>query len=233
VATSGNGAAIYGVWVAIVCLCSKQSTPREGWLTDDGTELGVPLTTRDIELTTGIKEKTIKEALPRFVEVGWVQVIDNTEDGTSLPRGDTSLPQSGPFIEGNRRNRIEDKDAGNFYLTFKDRKLRGWLLESFNRFWELWHCPKYGTDKSKAADSWYDLPWPEGNKRTLENIIYEQKIRHGAKAFVEEREEIIAKGKTPIYAQGWLSERRFESYEDTLDEADLRAWAEKQIGKQP
>ena len=95
----GNGAAHYGVWVAIACLCSRQ-TSRQGYLTNDGTEAGTPLTTLDISLVTRISEECIKEAIPRFIDIGWML---NTGNNNNMVLGGNEAALQSHSIEGNRR----------------------------------------------------------------------------------------------------------------------------------
>jgi len=131
----GNGAAHYGVWVAIVCLCSRQTMPRQGYLTDDGTEVGRPLTTLDISLVTRLSEVDIKEALPRFVEIGWMS--NNLND--MVPYGNEAALQS-HSKEGNRieGNRIEQKEEEP--LTAYEQKIETYFDTKIDRGMIIaWH----------------------------------------------------------------------------------------------
>jgi len=100
-----NGTAHYGAWVAIVLRCSKQHE-REGYLTDGGKKTDTPLSVVDLALVTSIPESIIKEAIPRFVDIGWLEVVDKQQPVTSLPQGDES---SHPFVTSLPPNRIEEK----------------------------------------------------------------------------------------------------------------------------
>ncbi len=225
----GNGAAHYGVWVAIVCLCSRQ-TSRRGYLTDDGTESGIPLTTLDISLVTRLPEADIEEALPRLVEVGWM--YNNIND--MVPCGNETALQS-HSKEGNRteEKRIEkkkeaetdkmtstfpllsnhyknvlSKDTQGEYLDTKNSKrLRGKMLEAFFRFWEAFG---YKEGLREAADSWLKIKWPEDN--APKNKLFFD-ILKAAKRENDERNEKIARGSTPKMPQGWLTARRWEDEE--------------------
>lgn len=96
----------------------------------------------------------------------------------------------------------EDDNEEEFYLTKKKRKLSGKRLSSFILFWETFD---YKKDKANAADSWLDIP-------KLTNQLVET-ICKSAKIEAENRPEIIKSGRTPIYAQGWISSRRWEDEE--------------------
>lgn len=86
-----------------------------------------------------------------------------------------------------------------FYTTKKGRKLQGKRLESFKRFWEAFD---YKRGKAAAADAWYDIPTLTGKK--VEEIV------HAAEVEASMRKDIIAQGQTPKWAQGWITERRWE-----------------------
>jgi hypothetical protein len=43
-----DGAAVYGIWMSILQLCSRQRRPREGWLTADGKKSGRRLSAREL-----------------------------------------------------------------------------------------------------------------------------------------------------------------------------------------
>jgi hypothetical protein len=87
----------------------------------------------------------------------------------------------------------------NFYLTKKKRKLSGEKLESFNRFWI---CFNYKKDRASAADSWLEIP------QLTDTLV--DTICTAAEKEAAGRSALIQKGRTPIYAQGWLTARRWE-----------------------
>ncbi len=96
----------------------------------------------------------------------------------------------------------EDAAQGNgepFYLTKKKRKLTGKRLETFDRFWEAFD---YKKGRAEAADSWLGI-------LSLTDSLVE-KIVTAAQEEAERREDLIASGRTPKMAQGWLSGRRWE-----------------------
>jgi hypothetical protein len=117
----------------------------------------------------------------------------------TLPQNETS-----PHLNG--------EDVVDFYLTKKKKKLSGKRLEAFDKFWDAFN---YKKDRANAADSWMDIKY-------LDNALVE-KICIAAKHEAEKRHEIIDMGKIPIYAQGWLSSRRWEDdqsagQKETLEE---------------
>jgi hypothetical protein len=87
VAMHGDGVAHYGVFIALVCICSRQRKPRRGYLTDNGKEDGKPLSAADISLITRMPVEIIQEALNRLSnpEIGWLSRRDGNGIATALP----------------------------------------------------------------------------------------------------------------------------------------------------
>lgn len=90
-------------------------------------------------------------------------------------------------------------DDTPFYLTRKKRKLTGKRLESFERFWSDFD---YKRGKAEAADAWHDIP-------ELTNTLVDQ-ICFAASQEAARRPQVLASGKTPKMAQGWVAGRRWE-----------------------
>ncbi len=112
-----------------------------------------------------------------------------------------NLPESSP--KKGTPPHLNGEEQSGFYLTKKKRKLHGKRLASFERFWESF---AYKKDKANAADAWMDIP-------QLTNSLVET-ICKAAQKEAAARQKKLNKGLTPIYAQGWISARRWE------DEAD-------------
>lgn len=117
-----DGAAHYGVWISLVCLCSKQSgrwfdkdakkwkgSPRQGILTDNGGNDGIPLGVNEIHLITRIPKSIINDALPRLVEIKWLEVIDNKQAPSQVDSETTSIERSRYITEQNRTKGTEQK----------------------------------------------------------------------------------------------------------------------------
>lgn len=113
-----------------------------------------------------------------------------------------------------------DADAvGERYITKKKRVLTGKRLETFNRFWTAFSYPK---GKAEAADAWLDIP-------SLTDSLVEV-IVSAAKREAKNRPQLVAGGRTPKWAQGWITARRWEDEAEplptarpTLDMAAIRA----------
>ena len=98
---------------------------------------------------------------------------------------------------------------GDFYLTSKGRKLSGWKLEAFLKFWDAFG---YKKGKPDAAESWLSIP--EINESLVCGII------KAAQAEARMRPSLLKNKSTPKMAQGWLTKRRWEDeyYETQADE---------------
>lgn len=141
---------------------------------------------------------------------------ESTNESTS---GQPVVNQTSPAINKNDNNEKNDelKDipilVGDetvfpspeepFYKTKKGRLLKGEKLTAFNAFWKSYG---YGQGKAAAGDSFLDVYSP---------AVFPEMLA-GAKRECENRPAVLKKGRTPKYAQGWLTERRWE------DEIDIK-----------
>lgn len=99
--------------------------------------------------------------------------------------------------------------------TKRGRLLKGWSLIAFMRFWKTF---AWMHGRAEAADAWLDIP--DLTPQLAEHII--------ACAAVERdnRSQAIASGRTPKWAQGWLTARRFD--DESLQPKAPRGTAPKQ-----
>lgn len=69
-----NGPALYGAFVAVVLVASKQCSPRDGHLTDTGRADGCPHTAETLSIKTQMPEKLISEMLTvcSSERIGWI-----------------------------------------------------------------------------------------------------------------------------------------------------------------
>lgn len=136
------------------------------------------------------------------------EVIERKEGNKEYLRRNTKiLSASGDAVGGS---------GTEFYLTKRKRKLTGKRLKTFNQFWSAFAYPK---GKAEAADAWLDIP-------SLTDSIVETIITK-AKAEAEARKEVVASGKTPKWAQGWITGRRWE---DEQAEVEM-SWEERMEAK--
>jgi hypothetical protein len=123
-------------------------------------------------------------------------------------------PSSSPF---RKSGDLRLAGGGDFYLTKKKKKLQGSRLEAFEKFWTAFD---YKKGKAAAADAWWNIP---GLKDDLV-----ERIVAAAEAEAKQRPELVARGRTPQYAEGWLNGRRWEdeevgSNDDAIEEGLKRA----------
>ena len=104
----------------------------------------------------------------------------------------------------------DDAAAGEvFYLSKKKRKVTGKRLETFDQFWDAFD---YKKGRAEAADAWMDIP--ELRPSLVAHIVA------AAKSEAQGRPGLLQTGKTPIMAQGWLSGKRWEDYQQKQQQAD-------------
>lgn len=120
-----DGASIYGIFCLIIGACSRQRIPREGWLTDDGTEGGRPWTVMEMALRWRRTEPEISRALQVLCckEVGWITLTKCPSSALDVPgngrttRHDTtrhdeeSATHSSPTLLGRRVDQDSDVHA--------------------------------------------------------------------------------------------------------------------------
>ena len=92
------------------------------------------------------------------------------------------------------------KTLKEIYTTKRKRKLSGWKLETFNKFWDAF---AYKTGKAEAADAWLDIPG-------LSAELVGNEILPAALREAQHRTQLRENNHTPKMAQGWLSGRRWK-----------------------
>lgn len=134
-------------------------------------------------------------------------------EGSSNSKRSASAPSPGAA----RKRKGND---GEGYRTKKGRILSGLRLESFERFWRAFDYPR---GKSEAADAWYDI-------QPMTHALVAQ-IVEAAEREARARPALVASGRTPKMAQGWLTGRRWEDGEEpvprVMNEAGRRVEANK------
>jgi hypothetical protein len=103
------------------------------------------------------------------------------------------------ITKGEEKETKEGKKKKDGYRTRNGKILSGEKLEDFNTFWSAYGFPK---GKAGAADSWLNLK--DYSPELVEAIIA------GAKRECSRRQDLIDRGLTPKFAQGWLTDRRWE-----------------------
>jgi hypothetical protein len=100
------------------------------------------------------------------------------------------------------------KPSSEYLLTKKKRHLTGKRLESFLEFWNAFG---YKKGKAEAADAWMDIP---ELTRALVGTITD-----AAKRESDNRPTLLSLNRTPIYAQGWISARRWEDEDSEIQKS--------------
>ena len=174
---------------------------------------------------TGYTEQTISRATTKLARKGWLEKEGDGGRGRAcryritVPEPETvstsetvSEPGTKTVSEpGTKRcpnptptKRTDQEQTTNrpTYRTRKGKNLTGYALEAFETFWRYFSYPK---GKAAAADVWREMFMRnELTPPVLDRIFMKAK----EEAF--QRSRVIAAGMTPIYAQGWLSGRRWE-----------------------
>lgn len=155
--------------------------------------------------------------LPSLGSNGYLTVNSPCKDGGNP--SDSLIPDS--LIPDSKEYSASDEAAhasGNgsqppqpspepHYLTKKKKKLTGKRLTTFNRFWAAFGYPK---GKAEAADAWLAIP------QLTEAMVDD--ICRAARREAEQRPQLIADGRTPKWAQGWITGRRWE--DEDMQEVD-------------
>ena len=134
------------------------------------------------------------------------------------PEHATSIPQappehapcdapllSSPILKKNTASGDADEvNAGNnqTYISKKKKKLSGKIHQDFIEFWDAFDFRK---GKAEAADAFLAVYSTD----LIDDII------DGARCEAKARQNPLNQGKTPKWAEGWLSGRRWEDEQDT------------------
>lgn len=92
-----NGAEIYGIWMWIVQLCSRQPPQRDGWLTDNGKKDGRRLSARELSILFRCEREKIVRALMvlQSPEVSWMRLVDGQPEHLTGQQADTAVSVEG------------------------------------------------------------------------------------------------------------------------------------------
>ncbi|MFA7290592.1 MAG: hypothetical protein WC055_17110, partial [Melioribacteraceae bacterium] len=122
--------------------------------------------------------------------------VSNTTKVKESKVNESKITNSIPEIPLEFPVKIEKEEI---FITKKKRELKGKRLETFKVFWDKFNKKK---GKAEAADSWLDIP------QLTEKLC--AKIYLAAESEAKQRINLESKGLTPIWAQGWITARRWE-----------------------
>ena len=155
--------------------------------------------------------------------ITWVSDAGNTitteNNGISDAGKSTKAECSGISTAGNAiKEEEEEEEEKNIlysrreeFRTKRGRSLKGELLDSFNAFWAAFN---YKKGKAEAADAWIEVYTHE-----VAPLIIEGAIREAAA-----RSTLISQGRSPKWAQGWLSGRRWEDESYQQKQSEEEQW---------
>lgn len=129
-----------------------------------------------------------------------VHVCPPFGEGGDVPTPSVAPPSSRSSSRGKSKNQPPPDEP--HYRAKSGLYLTGKRLASFERFWADFAFAK---GKAEAADAWLDIA------QLTDALVNE--ICRAAALEAQKRVEDTAKGKSPKWAQGWLTSRRWEDYE--------------------
>lgn len=106
-----DGAAMYGAFIAVVLVASKQRKPRDGHLTDTGRADGCPLTADDLSIMSKVPAVAIDKMLEAVscATIGWIECYESGY--TSARQVPAKCPPATPLLkegnEGNERKEVK------------------------------------------------------------------------------------------------------------------------------
>lgn len=149
------------------------------------------------------------------------QVDKNCDKVSTCSKGVLDLPETSSKKEVYTASGTDTAHTAGHFVTKRKRRLHGTLLQWFEEFWQVF---AYKRGKAEAADAWLDLPWSRALHRDSPTITDDELYAHIATAAGREaagRQRLVDAGRTPKFAQGWLSGRRFD--DELSSAADLPA----------
>lgn len=147
-----------------------------------------------------LKSRTEKsEKARKSVEARWDSHRKKSEHIRTQYERNTIKESKEQETKEKKENNIPQSSEEKYLVTRKKKRLIGKRLETFEIFWDKFN---YKKGRAEAADAWLEIP--ELNKLTCE-LIYKS-----AEQEAKCRLDLIASGKTPKMAQGWITARRWE-----------------------
>lgn len=146
----------------------------------------------------------------------WIKKSSSPKSGL-VPNRDATSPKSGLKVVPNRdRSIVPNRDTQKTTFQKTTPKDNPNIARSDDRaaFGEFWDAFGYKNGKAKAEAAFIALlKSADDRSSTLDAVMA------GAKKEAARRPHLLARGATPMYAQGWLTQRRF-------DDESLSAWGE-------
>jgi hypothetical protein len=121
--------------------------------------------------------------------------IRSNSNGNTPPPSPLPLPYPSPKEEKDPSSPVGEERS---YSTKSGKKLKGKQLEMFEAFWKAFD---YKKGRAEAADAWLAI-------KVTPDLL--GSILGAAMREAKDRPALVAAGRTPKMAQGWLSARRWE-----------------------
>jgi phage replication O-like protein O len=113
-------------------------------------------------------------------------------------------------------------DRGGARLK-RDKKIKAWAIGQFDVFWRTFD---YKNGRKGAVQAWEKIVDAELKKPVREIKAKIHHILHAAELEAERRPQLRIDGRTPMMAQGWLNQERF-------DDETLTTWGRYAPDQQP
>lgn len=136
-----NGPELYGAWCALILVLSGHPTPRDGFLTHDGSPFGKPYSLKEIEVLTYIPEHTYTMLFEACLspEIAWMSTTSVRERASTQQR-----PMGHSNTDSNNisnTNTCENRERGDSPETceeakvfFREKRLPGGAISGENFF---------------------------------------------------------------------------------------------------
>ena len=182
-------------------LITMPESERGAWITQIAVDLSNGNSDDDFAKSLIEEANLYSETKRKAVEQRWnkVKQMDTPEIHVNTPVIGCNTRNRNSNIESKDKTLSSSADEAPSLLTRKKKKLTGKRLETFLQFWEAFG---YKQGKAEAADAWLEIP------QLTESIVFQ--IIAAAAREARNRPALVAAGKTPKMAQGWLSGRRWE-----------------------
>ena len=198
------------VLITIMCLANHKENEWE-WKGEKFNVLPGQFVTslESIRLKTGlgISIQNVRSSLSRFKKLQFL-TYESTKMGRVISicnwgeyQPEEKVAQQRTQQRGNKgaTTNKNDKNDKKVLISAKGKRLEGKRLEAFLLFWDAFG---YKKGKAQAIGAWLNIP--ELTDRLVKDIV------KSAQRENRKRSGVVSNGQTPIYAQGWITGRRWE-----------------------
>lgn len=188
------------------------------WIDHNDSDIGDPTIT--VENRRMIREESsLKSGRERQKRYRESQNNDGEDDGDKTAKSEPPITKA--ITKESTPKAIEEEEehesgdiviSDGFIISRKKKKLMGWRLDVFI---VIWHLYEHKENRAEAADAILELEFPTDESEKWDFIA---RLVLGAKRDTDTRWERDERG-TPVKAfQGWISGRRWENYDEWIDQ---------------